>query len=89
VVLQDGSSILQGLAATMAMEVLLAATAIVTPRFRALPAWLGWASTLLAVIGLIGPISWVLLLLFPLWMLVTSIVLYQRQSVSAPLHTTP
>ena len=89
VVLQDGSSILQGLAATMAMVVLLAATAVVTLRFRALPAWLGWASLVLAVIGLIGPISWVLLLLFPLWVLATSIVLYQRQSVPDPLHTTP
>jgi len=72
------------LAAPMAMVVLLAATAIVTMRFRALSVWLGWVSALLAIIGLIGPISWVLLLLFPLWVLVTSIVLYRRQAVPAP-----
>lgn len=85
VVLQDGSSILQGAAATMAMVALFAATAIVTIRFRALPTWLGWASVLLAVVGLIGPISWTLLLVFPLWVLVTSIVLYQRQPAPAPV----
>jgi len=88
VVLQDGSSVLQGLAATMAMVVLLASTAIITMRFRALPIWLGWVSALLAVIGVIGPISWTLLLVFPLWVLVTSIVLYQRQNTSAPTTAT-
>lgn len=88
VVLQDGSSILQGLAATMAMVVLLAATAIVTLRFRALPIWLGWASVVLAIIGLIGPISWIVLLLFPLWVLATSIVLYRQQAVPASVNVT-
>ena len=88
VVLQDGSSIFQGLAAPIAMAVLLGATAMVTLRFRPLPIWLGWASVLLAVIGLIGPISWILLLLFPLWALVTSVLLYQRQAVPAPVNAT-
>jgi len=86
VVLYDGSSILAGLGATMAMVVVLVATAIAVFRFRPLPSWLGWVSVLLAVIGLFGPISWVLLLLFPLWVLVTSILLYQRQ---APLSPAP
>lgn len=79
VMLYDGSSILMGLAAPIGMAVLLAAVAVVVLRFRGFPVWFGWLSALVAVVGLIPPVSWILLLGFPVWVLIASVLLYRRE----------
>jgi hypothetical protein len=57
---------------------LLVATALVILRFGGLPRWLAWASLVLAVVLVIIPIGWLGVLLgLPLWVLVTSFVLYR------------
>jgi hypothetical protein len=82
--LADAAGVLIGLAAPVAEATLLFATAAVVLRWRSLPRWLGWVSLVLGVVGLVGPISWVLgFFLFPLWVLVTSIVIFLRERESA------
>jgi uncharacterized membrane protein len=82
--LADAASVLIGLAAPVAEATLLFATAVVVLRWRSLPPWLGWLSLVLGVVGLIGPISWVLgYFLFPLWVLVTGVVIFVRERESA------
>jgi len=78
VVFYDSSLALTGLAASVAMAVLLAATAVITLRFGALPRWFGWVSAVLAVVGIVTPVSFVLSLLFPLWVGVTAVLLVRR-----------
>lgn len=57
----------------------VAAAGLVAVRLQALPAWLGWASFLLALWLLIPPIGWAGLILgMPLWILATSLLLYLR-----------
>jgi len=54
-------------------------------RARALPAWLGWISLVLAVVALIPPIGWaVVVFAFPLWLLLVSALLWR--SAAADLH---
>ena len=79
VVFSDGSSVLMGLAGPIGMAVLLAAFAVVVLRFRGFPAWFGWLSALMALVGLVPPVSWTLLLAFPVWVLIASILLYRRE----------
>jgi hypothetical protein len=46
---------------------------------RVLPAWVGWASLVLALVMLIPPIGWAGLLLgFPLWTVLVSVLLWMR-----------
>jgi hypothetical protein len=78
-VFYDGGLALTGLAAPIAMAVLLAATAGGALRFGALPRWFGWLSIVLAVLGIITPLSFLLFLAFPLWVLLASILLYRHQ----------
>jgi hypothetical protein len=48
-------------------------------RTRVLPAWVGWASLVLALVMLIPPIGWAGLLLgFPLWTVLVSVLLWMR-----------
>jgi hypothetical protein len=75
VVFYDGGAILMGLAATLALAIMLAATAVATHRFKVFRSWFGWLAAVLAVVGLLGPVAWLLLLLFPLWALTASILL--------------
>lgn len=82
VVFYDGGLALSGLAAPLGMAVLLAGTALVALRSAALPRWFGWASAVLAVVGVITPVSFVLMLLFPLWVLAACVVL-ARESAPA------
>jgi hypothetical protein len=77
-VFYDSSLALTGLAASVAMAVLLAATAVITLQFGALPHWFGWMSAVLAVLGIVTPVSFVLSLLFPLWVGVTAVLLLRR-----------
>ena len=62
-------------------ELLLAgfffAVGLAAVRARALPAWLGWLSLLLAIVALIPPIGWAVVIFgFPLWVLLTSALLW-------------
>lgn len=67
------------LGAELSAAVLLFATGLLAVRRRALPVWLGWASFVIALWLLIPPIGWAGLLLgVPLWVLVTSVLLYLR-----------
>lgn len=78
-VFYDGGLALTGLAAPLALAILLAPTAVVALRSDVLPRWLGWVTAVLAVLGLVTPLSFILFLLFPVWVLVTSILLYREQ----------
>ena len=56
------------------------AAGLVVLRTGVLPAWHGWASLLIAVVLLIIPIGWIgVIFLFPLWVLVTSVLLWLRE----------
>ena len=79
-VFYDGSQGLTGLAASVTMAVLLAATAAVVLRHGGLPRWFGWASAVLAVLGIITPVSFLLALLFPLWVAVAAVLLVRAES---------
>jgi hypothetical protein len=64
--------------------VLLVATALVALRTAVLPRWLAWVSLLLALWLLIAPIGWLGLIVgFPLWILVVSVLLYGRAETLA------
>ena len=84
-VFYDSSLALTGLAASVAMAVLLAATAAITLQFGALPRWFGWVSAVLTVLGIVTPVSFVLSLLFPLWVGVAAVLL-MRTSPAALGH---
>jgi hypothetical protein len=75
VVFYDGSLALTGLAAPLLMAVLLAATARVVLRSRNLPRWFGILSVALAVLGIVTPLSFVLSLLFPLWVVAAAVLM--------------
>ena len=65
-----------------AAEVMLAgflfAVGLAAIQARALPAWFGWISLVLAVIALIPPIGWaVVVFAFPLWLLLVSALLWR------------
>lgn len=81
-VFYDSSLALTGLAASVAMAVLLAATAAITLQFRALPRWFGWVSAVLAILGIVTPVSFLLSLLFPLWVGVAAVLLVRRTPTS-------
>lgn len=74
-VFYDGSLALTGLAASLTMAVLLAATAAIVLQFGGLPRWFGWTSAGLAVLGIVTPVSFVLSLLFPVWVAVAAVLL--------------
>lgn len=81
VVFYDGGGVLAGLAAPVAMAVMLAATAMAIRRLELLPSWFGWVTAVLAVVGVIGPLAWSLLLLFPLWVILAAILLARQASL--------
>ena len=80
------------------LGVMLLATAVVAIRTGALPRWLGWGAAV-AALGLLGALSaavvspsppeWVFLpmLLFALWVVVTSIMLIRRAGEPHPVKT--
>jgi anti-sigma factor RsiW len=64
--------------------VLLFATGVLAIRTRVLPAWLGWASLVVALLMLIvvGPIGFIAIVVgLPLWVLVVSVLLWRRRVV--------
>ena len=55
------------------------AVGLLTLRTRVFPAWLGWVSFVIALILVIIPIGWVgVVFLFPLWTIVTSVILFVK-----------
>jgi hypothetical protein len=66
---------------------LLAATGIAILLTRFLPKWLAWVSFVFAVVLLIPPIAWaVLIFCLPLWIVVVSLLLWRR---GAPVVVRP
>src|SRR5918998_1531961 len=73
--------------AELSAAVLLFATGLLAVRLRVLPVWLGWASLVIALWLLIVPIGWAALLIgIPLWVLVTSVLLYLRPAEPAQVE---
>jgi hypothetical protein len=51
---------------------------------KAWPSWLGWVSLALAVIALIPPIGWAVVVFgFPLWILLVSALRWRRAAASS------
>lgn len=68
---------------------LLAATGIAILLTRFLPKWLAWVSFLFALALLIPPIAWAVLILgFPLWIIVVSLLLWRRPAAVVPRPVT-
>jgi hypothetical protein len=84
----DLSSILFGLAAPLALGVLVAASAVVGFRHAALPAWLAWTSSALAVLMVIPFIAWAAIAVFPLWAVTMSVLIYRRETAPAEATST-
>jgi hypothetical protein len=85
VTLGDLADILWGLAAPLGLGVLVAATAVVGLRYAGggVPRWLAWTSVPLAVLLVVPVISWLAIMVFPLWAVAMSVVIY-RQEVGVP-----
>lgn len=84
-VLYDSSLALIGLAGSVAMAVLLSATAALTLQLGALPRWFGWVSAVLAVVGVVTPVSFALSLLFPFWVATAAVLLMRVSRRTAPV----
>jgi hypothetical protein len=55
------------------------AVGLLTLRTRVFPVWLGWVSLVIALVLVIIPIGWAgVVFLFPLWVIVTSVLLFIR-----------
>ena len=69
---------------------LLAATAVAILATRLLPVWLAWLSLLIAALLVIPPIGWAGLIFgVPLWVLITSVLLWRRgEQAALPRETT-
>jgi hypothetical protein len=81
----DLSTALGFIAGPYAFAALAGGTAIVALRTGVLPMWLAWISVLVAIGMLVPFISWALLLVFPLWVLIISILLLLRSA--GPIET--
>ena len=68
--------------AVLGFSVLLLATGWHTLQSGVLPRWLGWASVVLGVLAVAGPAGFVVFLVFPIWVLAASILLYRRPVVA-------
>jgi hypothetical protein len=76
----DISTAMGFVAAPYAFAALAGGTAVVALRTGVLPMWLGWVSAVVAIGMLVPFISWALLLVFPLWVLIISILLLLRSA---------
>lgn len=73
--------------AVVGFATVLLATAWHTLRSRLLPVWLGWVSLVLGLLAMAGPAGFIAFLLFPIWVLVVSVLLY-RANIGAGLEET-
>jgi hypothetical protein len=62
---------------SIAMAAMIAATAVVSLRTRALRRWFGWVSAALAI-GLLTPYNWVVLVLVFPWVVAVSVWIYLK-----------
>lgn len=66
-------------AAIAALSVFFLATTVALFRAGALPGWLAWVTLALGIVALVAPIGWAVLLFgLPLWVLLTSVLLFVR-----------
>jgi hypothetical protein len=80
-VLGNGGGIF--LAVELTVGVLAVASAIVVLRTAVLPKWYGWLDLVYGIWLLIIPIGWIGLIGFPIWILLTTVLVYRAES-SAP-----
>ena len=60
------------------------ATGLAAIRARALPVWVGWFALLLAVVALIPPIGWAVVVFgFPIWILIVSVLMWRGAEPAA------
>lgn len=81
----DGSFVLMGLASATGFAATMLATGVLALRTHLLPRVVGWLSIAFAIPGLIAPVAWVLMLLFPLWTSLVGIVLARGTTVNSDL----
>lgn len=74
----DGSFVLMGLASAVGIVVAMIATSCCILRTGVLPRWQAWLGFTFAIPVLLAPIAWLMLLLFPVWMLLVSVTLARR-----------
>ncbi len=60
-------------------------TGVSALRSATLPTWLGWASVVLGVLALAGPVGAIAFLLVPVWALVTGVVIMRSSRMTSPL----
>lgn len=66
-------------AAEMMLVGFFLAVGLAAIQARALPAWLGWVSLVFAILALIPPIGWAIVVWgFPLWILIVSVLFWRR-----------
>ena len=66
-------------AAEMMLVGFFLAVGLAATQARALPAWIGWISLLFALVALIPPIGWAVVVWgFPLWILAVSVLFWRR-----------
>lgn len=81
VVVYDLFMVISGAAAPIGLAVLLTGiTAAALSAGGRFPRWLGWVSLVLAVVGLIPPISFLLLIGIAIWSIVVGTMLLRRRS---------
>jgi hypothetical protein len=75
-------------AATFALAILLAATAIVALRSRVLPSWFAWLSGVMALVALVPFISWALVIfVMPLWIVGMSLWMWRGHEAHRAAET--
>jgi hypothetical protein len=66
------------------------ATAVAIFRTRMFPVWLGWVGMLLTIWLLLSFIGWIaLIFVFPVWLIVVSVLLWRSTTAPAPAAATP
>jgi len=76
-------------AAEIFVGVLAVATAIVTLRSRVLPRWFGWLGLLWGVWMLILPIGWIGVIGIPIWILLTTFLVWRVESKAGAAAAAP
>jgi hypothetical protein len=75
--------------AVIALATMLLATGWHTLRSGMFPQWLGVVSLALGILALAGPAGFIAFLLFPIWVLVVSVLLYRRPAAPTTLGGGP
>lgn len=73
----------------MGLATILLGTGWHVLRSGALPRWLGWVSVALGALAFAGPAGIAAFLVFPLWVLAVSVILYQRGAAAGVVAPSP